>query len=104
MKKIDFTESDRIRMEPDCYAGEQCDLLRPRWIVGVEKEGDVELGAEFRVSAKHFPPGTRLIIECPRCPDCGESSDMLAPMEFEGSWPDCDCGFSWADWARDQYE
>lgn len=103
MKNINFTEVDRVRMEPDCYTGPSCDELKPQWIIGVEKEGDVSLDGEIGFKANHFPPGTQIIIEVPECPQCGETSDMQTPMDPWDAWPDCDCGFSWSGWARDMY-
>jgi len=102
--KIEYTESDCIRMEPDCYDGDDCEDLRPRWNAGVEKEGDCSLGDQLTFLAKHFPPGTRIVIETPICPNCDESADMNTPIEFGREWPDCDCGFSWSNWAREEYE
>lgn len=104
--KIKYSQSDingLTRMEPDVYDGADCDQLKPRWIAGVEKEGDCSLGDVISFNAMHFPPGTRVVIEVPDCPKCGKSSEMNIPTEFDREWPDCDCGFSWTEWAKDEY-
>jgi len=47
-----------------------------------EKTGDVEEGEtlELKIPAKQVPPGTRIIVQIPRCPKCGAQADYLTPV------------------------
>lgn len=84
-------------MEPDC------DEERPRWMTSYPKEGDEEDGETLKleIPAGRMPPGSRVTIEVPCCPKCGDPADMNETTGFD--WPDCDCGFSWKDWAIENF-
>lgn len=77
-------------------------------------EGDKE-GGEFpdslELSPAGFPPGTRVSVEVPVCPKCGESADTrtnvgppgengVPPVSFDRY---CDCGFDWEKWQADRW-
>ena len=97
---LEYEETDRARMEPDVYDGPECDQHRPRWIVSVPKEGDEDIGDVLELSAKTFPPGTRVIIEEPICPKCGE---IYENCMVRGYGYDNECDFDWKNWAEEQY-
>lgn len=100
MKKrwdVEYHETMWAEMKPDCYAGENCDELEPRWWAFAE--GDMGDGCDpdpIELSPATFPPGTKVVISVPVCPSCHE------PNHNTG-FQDCDCGFSWESWARDRY-
>jgi len=105
MNRMHMHDSQTYRMEPDCYDGERSDQMRPTWITSYPKEGDENIGAtlDLKLSAPEFPPGTRIIIQVPMCPNCTIPADYGA-QDFSGrEWPDCECGFSWEKWAESQY-
>ena len=92
-------------MEPDCYDGPNYNRKRPRWMTSYPKEGDEEIGpcVELHIDATQMPPGSRIVIQVPCCPVCGEPADMNRPKGVRRTWPPCMCGFSWNKWATGQY-
>lgn len=105
MKEMTFEKRQTFRMEPYCYDGKSCDLLRPRWMTSYPKHGDEEDGEilKLEIPAKSMPPGSRITIEVPNCPNCGVPADMNEPKVFGRKWPKCDCGFSWTEWVMDNF-
>ena len=75
-------------MEPDVYGGPSCDKHIPGWTVHFDDDMDSEKGLPcLELAAKHFPPGTRVIVETPVCPKCEIIQEL------------CECGFDWKEWA-----
>lgn len=106
MKRLQYFERQIFRQEPDCYSGPGYDQLRPRWMTSYPKEGDEEDGETLKleIPAAMMPPGSRIKIEVPCCPECGEPADMNGEDgDPHPEWPACHCGFSWAQWARDSF-
>lgn len=105
MSEIKYVDRQIWRQEPDCYSGKNLDQLRPRWMTSYPKHGDEEDGEvlEFKIDARMMPPGSRITIEVPVCPQCGDPADMNEPKKRVRRWPCCECGFSWAKWAEGQY-
>jgi hypothetical protein len=117
--KIEYIERQTFRQEPDCYDGKECNGHRPRWMTSYPKEGDEEDGETLKLEmdARLWPPGTRVTIEVPACPKCGEPSDFAAKTRLrkdsEGvyqsveirhrKWPNCRCGFSWRKWVEENF-
>jgi hypothetical protein len=104
--KIEYAHRQTFTQEPDCYDGETCDKHRPRWMTEYPKEGKEEDGEVLKIEldARTMPPGSRVTIEVPCCPKCGE------PADFSGKdgkryrkWPKCRCGFSWAKWVEEHF-
>lgn len=93
-------------MKPDCYAGPNYDKVKPQW--EVYADGDMDCGTEttVRLSARTFPPGTKITIEEPLCPNCGELREPKNPgrgaavVVYGGP---CRCGFDWDEWVLNQY-
>jgi len=104
--EIRFCDRQTFTMEPYCYDGELCDGLRPRWMTSYPKEGKEEDGEVLRleIDASSLPPGSRVVIEVPVCPQCGDPADIKVDcLEKHKEWPDCECGFSWKKWTYEQY-
>lgn len=102
---LKFVDRNIFRQEPDCYDGKTCDRHRPRWMTSYPKEGDEEVGEtlEVKLDACMMPPGSRVTIEVPVCPECGYPADMREPRGKRRKWPNCQCGFSWSKWAEANY-
>ena len=104
MQKLHLYEVQTFRQEPDCYDGKSCDLHRPRWMTSYPKEGDQEEGdvLKLEMPANKYPPGTRVTIELPSCPNCGDGADTWTEigMKEYREWPNCKCGFSWKKWVE----
>lgn len=101
-KKIQFIERHMVWQEPDCYD----DGIRPRWMTSYPKHGKDEIGEtlEWKLCAANFPPGTRVTIEIPVCPKCGDPADMMTDDSKDyNEWPNCKCGFSWKEWTINNY-
>lgn len=92
-------------MQPDMYGGKECDELVPRWwCYGAgDKDGDHQHDP-LALDAKRFPPGTKVTVEEPMCPTCGEirgvSFPKGKPPAFDAK---CDCGFDWEEWTANEF-
>ena len=77
----------------DCYDGPNFDEHRKHWNVVSEGDmGDDDLDEPTLIlDLNHFPPGTRVVVSVPECPECN-----IAPEA-------CDCGFDWKNWVEEQY-
>lgn len=75
-----------------CYGGETCDQIEPRWdgYWDGDKEGE-ENSDDIVLDPKTFPPGTRVTVSFPTCPECSEIQET------------CECGFDWDKWVLDTY-
>lgn len=106
MNNIYFAKRQIFYQEPDCYDGKSCDQLRPRWMTSYPKEGKEEDGEilKLEIDAKSMPPGSRVVIEVPCCPKCGDPADTFVDcLDKYSEWPDCECGFSWKNWSIEKY-
>ena len=97
---MEYMEVDRARMEPDVYDGPNFNQHRPRWIIGIEKEGDCDVGGTLEIQAKNHPPGTQVVIIEPLCPKCGEVYENCMVRGYGHS---SECDFDWKRWAEEQY-
>lgn len=93
-------------MKPDCYGGETCDQIEPRWYTYADgdKQGDYER-EPITLDARTFPPGTKVTIQEPTCPSCGETWAPNHPIPKTGPMYSgkCDCGFDWDAWVLQEY-
>jgi hypothetical protein len=92
-------------MKPDMYGGETCDQIRPRWRCYALGDKDSDYTAILTLDARTFPPGTKVIISEPVCPQCDEVRSPQYPIPdhgaiFEGP---CRCGFDWDGWVAGEY-
>lgn len=96
MTDMNYYTAQSTYMEPDVYAGDTCDQVRPRWVAYIEKEGRCDVGELIELNAKTFPAGTRILIQIPDCPECTTSADLASDGK-------CECGFDWDQWTQEQY-
>lgn len=108
MADIKRQETQWAEMSPDLYDGPMCDRIRPRW----ECQADGDMGGSDYESTLHlasrcFPPGTRISIQEPLCPKCGELREPITFPNVPKRGPiykgPCRCGFDWDGWCADQY-
>lgn len=95
---MDFVDRQTFQMEPDTDDTPR----RPRWMTSYPKEGREEDGETLKLEmpAAQWPPGTRVVILVPVCPQCGDPADMNgADGKHRRRWPACKCGFSWNKFA-----
>lgn len=86
-------------MKPDVYSGENMDQHRARWHTHCDGDMDSEYSdATLALDPKLFPPGTKISVEVPRCPQCDLPSEFVSEQTRL-----CDCGFDWKTWTEDQY-
>lgn len=90
---MDYEEIANIEIKVDCYDGPNFDQLKKYWWAHFEGDMDADTTSSeiFELYLKSFPPGTKIKIEVPICPEC----DMI--QEF------CDCGFDWEKWIIGEY-
>ena len=94
--KMKFKTVNTFEMSPDMYHGRDCNEVRPRWMVGVEKEGPTEINGSIELNPSMFPPGTRVLIQVPECPECGIDAEFATLGK-------CECGFDWNEWRDSHY-
>lgn len=84
---------------PDCYGGNTYDKVIPRWhcFAFGDKDSDYQYGP-LELDAKCFPPGTKITIEEPTCPQCGELRFPIFPQTGPTYEAKCKCGFDWEAW------
>jgi len=93
-------------MEPDVYGGKSCDKVIPRWHCYADGDKDSDHQREpLKLDPRSFPPGTKIIVVEPACPDCGEPRSIKYPMPKRGPRfvSKCRCGFDWDQWVLNQY-
>lgn len=64
----------------------------------------------IKLAASQFPPGTRIRVELPCCPNCGEVRQNVREFQVAknsnviiGFEDMCRCGFDWRGWTEDEY-
>ena len=94
----------RAEQAPDVYGGESGDQIIPRWSGSAagDKDGDGPIGDTITLVAKHFPPGTKVTVSVPECPECREPADFAIDPQA-GMMGACSCGFDWNEWARETF-
>lgn len=106
MSKIELRETMRAELKPDVYGGKTHDQIVPRWwCYGVgDMDGDYEHGP-LSLDPRHFPPGTKISIEEPSCPECEMVREPITPRPESGPSfsAKCSCGFDWDEWTSNEY-
>lgn len=101
-----FQETMRAEMKPDVYGGPGCDEVRPEWVVFAEGDKDSDTIEDLGMKAIHFPPGTKVVVLEPVCPDCGELREPIWPNPGKNmplyTGP-CRCGFDWDKWVLENF-
>ncbi|WP_029066529.1 hypothetical protein [Labrenzia sp. DG1229] len=101
---MEFRETQSAVQAPDIYDGPKCDQHRPQWTGSAEgdQDGPEPIGETIELAANTFPPGTRVTIEEPECPECGMVPTHMNKPGQSGNW-ECDCDFDWKNWADEQF-
>lgn len=103
---IERRQTMRAEMQADCYAGKNCDQIKPRWNCYADGDKqDEDLSGPIMLDTRRFPPGTTVVISEPLCPKCSELRGPKFPTPKRGPLfdPKCDCGFDWEAWTHEQY-
>ena len=98
---MDFQKIGEFQMRPNCYGGEKCDKHIPQWwgyFVGDKQDDTVK--EPIILSPENFPPGTKVTIEEPICPKCGE---IYTNCMVRGYNMPTECDFDWVKWTEEQY-
>lgn len=93
-------------LKPDCYGGKNCDEIVPRWHTYADGDKDASDQHEpLELDPRIFPPGTKVTVEEPHCPNCGQGRFICHPQPKSGPLfePKCECGFDWEAWILNQY-
>ena len=99
MSEIEMADYMWAEQQPDCYAGETCDQQKARWYFSAVGDKDSSHDSDpIVLDPSNFPPGTKVVVSLPSCPDCGSPIMSLGtPAE------PCECGFDWKEWADGMY-
>lgn len=90
--EIRYHEIMRAEIKVDIYDGPKCDQHRKYWNAYADGDKqDDSFSEDIKLSLDMFPPGTKVSIEVPCCPECGVPIDL------------CDCGFDWKIWVEERY-
>ena len=103
--EIEYREIGGAEMHPDLYDGTRCDQVKPLWNGWMEGDKQGEDGVEVIDYPAHaYPLGTKISISVPCCPKCQEPAEagIIVP-DTPVYIHDCECGFSWKDWAEGKY-
>lgn len=99
-----FNETMWFTMRPDMYGGENCDEMVPNWhcYAAGDKDADDQT-TPLILDPSSFPPGTKITVEEPACPQCGETRHIdprPTPPRFDSK---CECGFDWDAWVQNEF-
>lgn len=87
-----FVRGMRAELKVDCYGGESCEEHVPYWWMYADGDMDSDTSrGPIALDPKAFPPGTKVTVEIPVCPECDCHPE------------NCQCGFDWKQWAEEQY-
>src|SRR5258708_6031856 len=106
MGEFKSRETAWATLEPDCYGGENCDEIIPQWHTFFDGDKDADYIREpLLLDGRLFPPGTRVVISVPMCPQCEETRGLKYPMPKTGpAFNDkCQCGFDWHAWTLEHF-
>lgn len=96
MTKLKMQEIGWAEMKPDTYGGDDGETHIPGWDAHFDGDMDGEYNLEeLQLSAQHFPPGTKVVISVPSCPECDTASEVGEDQ--------CQCGFDWKQWTEGEY-
>ena len=92
MAKLEYVQVAWMEMNPNIYGGENCNQHIARWYAFCEGDKDSECStAHLHFDPGKFPPGTKIVISMPICPNCCETQET------------CQCGFDWHAWVEEEY-
>ena len=93
-------EVARYEMKPYIYGGDNMDKHIPQWWGYAAGDKQDDTGPErITFNPKNYPPGTKITVEVPVCPRCGE---VYKNCMVRGYGED-ECDFNWKQWAEEQY-
>ncbi|EKO3439427.1 hypothetical protein NTE19_003319 [Vibrio fluvialis] len=97
MSELTYNVVASAEFKVDVYDGENCDQHKP--YIETWCDGDMETEKLDRISldVSSYPPGTRIKIEVPNCPNCHLDAD------HQNDEKKCECGFDWKIWAEERY-
>lgn len=85
----------QAEMDPDLYAGQNFNELRPRWKAYAEGDMDHDYMEVVSLDSRMFHPGTKIVVLEPVCPKCKQIVSICG--ELTG------CDFDWDAWVNDRY-
>jgi hypothetical protein len=92
---IEYFVSMRAERTADIYCGENCDEHRPLWRTSCDGDrGESEDSDNIVLSPQAFPPGTKITISLPVCPECHTDSECCQSSH---------CSFDWKEWTENMY-
>jgi hypothetical protein len=98
---MEYRETMEAMQKPDVFDGPNHDQHRPQWVGETEggRDGSEAIEGNIELAPHTFPPGTKVSICEPVCPDCDEVPTLSGQS---GEWK-CGCDFDWKQWAEEQF-
>lgn len=95
MNDLNYKTIMWAEMKPDLYDGENCDNIRSRFEIFCDGDMSSDYVDIIKLDASTFPPGTKVLVELPCCPECGMDVELCKTYES--------CDFNWEEWRDDCY-
>lgn len=95
----------------DCYAGDTCDQQRKYFNIycAGDMQDDDSSEKKLTIKLSELPPGARVLVQYPVCPECGTTREDKfrhsggGSMKIIGHSEKCHCGFDWHQWVENEY-
>ena len=96
MSEIEYQEILWAEVKPDVYGGSSCGQVIPMW--EAHADGDMDSDSfdhPITLDCTGYPPGTRVSVSVPCCPECGQQVELCRDDES--------CEFDWDEWILIKY-
>lgn len=94
--ELAYAATQWYEMKPDLYEGDPVGSeIKPRFECFCEGDMQSDFEETVSFSAKDFPPGTKITVELPCCPECGQDVETCKELG--------DCDFDWDNWVAGEY-
>jgi len=90
--KVEYCQILIAELKVNIYDGPKCDQHRKYWNMYAEGDKqDDDYEGDLTMTMEEFPPGTKIVVTTPQCPEC-----FMIQTE-------CKCGFNWKEWIEGKY-
>ena len=100
----------RAKVLADVYAGPKCDEIGEHsfWVYCDGATDSSTDHQDITLKASQLPPGARIRVEYPCCPECGMIRQEIRECKdgkyyFVGFESKCICDFDWEEWVKNEF-